>query len=56
MGNAVDDYKALTSLIEKLIRANSDPNAKEDLDKTFNIVHDIGDGLKILSNGQIKKK
>lgn len=56
MSSKIDDYNALVNIIERTIRATSDPHEKEGLDKAFDIVHGVGEGLEVLSDDSKQKE
>lgn len=56
MSSKTDDYNALVNIIERIIRTTSDPHEKEDLDKAFDIVRGVGEGLEVLSDDSKQKE
>ena len=56
MSSKIDDYNALVNIIERIIRATSDPHEKEGLDKAFDIVRGVGEGLEVLSDDSKQKE
>ena len=56
MSSKIDDYNALVNIFERIIRATSDPHEKEGLDKAFDIVHGVGEGLEVLSDDSKQKE
>lgn len=55
MNSDIENYNNLVDLIGNIIKATSDPNDQEDIDKALNIAHTIGDALKPISDDDNKK-
>ena len=53
MGN-IDDYTKLVNLIGNIVKAASDPEDFEGVDKAINIAHTVGDALNVMSNDDDK--
>lgn len=53
--NNIDDYNKLVDFIGNIIKATSDPEDQEDVDKALDIAHTVGDALKIVSKGDNQK-
>ena len=51
----IDDYNKLVDLIGNIIKATSDPEDQEGVDKALDIAHTVGDALKIISNDDNQK-
>ena len=51
----VDDYNKLVDLIGNIIKATSDPEDQAGVDDALDIVHTVGDALKIISNDDSQK-
>jgi hypothetical protein len=54
MGN-IDDYTKLVNLIGNIVKAASDPEDSEGVDKATGIAHRIGDALNVISNDDDQK-
>lgn len=55
MNSDINNYKNLVDFIGNIIKATSNPNDQEDIDKALNIAHTIGDVLKPISDNDDKK-
>lgn len=55
MNSDIENYNNLVDFIGNIIKATSDPNDQEDIDKALNIAHTIGDVLKPISDNDDKK-
>lgn len=53
MNDKLDNYNKLVDLIGNIIKATSNSNDHEDLDKTLDIAHIVGNTLKVIVNKNI---
>lgn len=45
----IDDYNKVVDFIGNIIKIASNPEDQEDINKTIDIVHSVGDVIKIIS-------
>lgn len=50
MSNKIDNYNRVIDFIGNVIKATSDPNGHEDLDKALDIAHTVGNVIETVTD------
>lgn len=50
MNSKIDNYNRMVDLIGNIVKATSDPNDQEDVDKALDIAHTVGNVLETVTD------